>query len=142
MRSDPPPQSSSLWALNPAASTVYAALCNSLTQSTCSLQPPLPALISLYAPSLCRPLAAVLILALTVVCCCCCNHHHHHRLSCPQTAKAYCREVVRILRTLKARRDMSVNEARLIVSIEDPRTREQRQLGIEVRGPWLGEGGG
>jgi hypothetical protein len=48
-------------------------------------------------------------------------------------AKAYCREVVRILRTLKAKRDMSVNEARLIVSIEDPRTREQRQLGIEVR---------
>jgi hypothetical protein len=47
-------------------------------------------------------------------------------------AKAYCREVVRILRTLKAKRDMSVNEARLIVSIEDPRTREQRQLGIEV----------
>jgi hypothetical protein len=40
--------------------------------------------------------------------------------------------VVRILRTLKAKRDMSVNEARLIVSIEDPRTREQRQLGIEV----------
>jgi hypothetical protein len=50
--------------------------------------------------------------------------------------------VVRILRTLKARRDMSVNEARLIVSIEDPRTREQRQLGIEVRGlceGWLGQ---
>jgi hypothetical protein len=44
-----------------------------------------------------------------------------------------CREVVRILRTLKAKRDMTVNEARLIVSIEDPRTREQRQLGIEVR---------
>lgn len=50
--------------------------------------------------------------------------------------------MVRILRTLKARRDMSVNEARLIVSIEDPRTREQRQLGIEVRGPWVGDGGG
>lgn len=48
-----------------------------------------------------------------------------------EAAKAYCREVVRILRTLKAKRDMSVNEARLIVSIEDPRTREQRQLGIE-----------
>jgi hypothetical protein len=45
-----------------------------------------------------------------------------------------CREVVRILRTLKAKRDMTVNEARLIVSIEDPRTREQRQLGIEVNG--------
>lgn len=51
---------------------------------------------------------------------------------CLQQAKAYCREVVRILRTLKAKRDMSVNEARLIVAIEDPRTREQRQLGIEV----------
>lgn len=63
--------------------------------------------------------------------------HHHLVLDCCrtcllQTAKAYCREVVRILRTLKAKRDMSVNEARLIVSIEDPRTREQRQLGIEV----------
>jgi hypothetical protein len=51
-----------------------------------------------------------------------------------QNAKAMCREVVRILRTLKAKRDMTVNEARLIVSIEDPRTREQRQLGIEVGG--------
>ncbi len=49
-----------------------------------------------------------------------------------QDAKAYCREVVRILRTLKAKRDMSVNEARLIVSIEDPRTREKRQMGIEA----------
>lgn len=48
-----------------------------------------------------------------------------------EQAKAYCREVVRILRTLKAKRDMTVNEARLIVAIEDPRTREQRQLGIE-----------
>ena len=38
---------------------------------------------------------------------------------------------------------MSVNEARLIVSIEDPRTREQRQLGIEVSlGPVAGGGGG
>ncbi|KAF8065950.1 Ycf3-interacting protein 1 [Scenedesmus sp. PABB004] len=48
-----------------------------------------------------------------------------------ENAKALCREVVRMLRTLKARRDMSVNEARLIVGIEDPRTRERRQLGIE-----------
>lgn len=48
-----------------------------------------------------------------------------------ENAKALCREVVRILRTLKSKRDMTVNEARLIVSIEDPRTREQRQLGIE-----------
>eukprot|EP00775_Hariotina_reticulata_P004034 gene4034-4281_t len=48
-----------------------------------------------------------------------------------EDAKRYCREVVRILRTLKAKRDMSINEARLIVSIEDPRTRERRQLGIE-----------
>jgi hypothetical protein len=54
-----------------------------------------------------------------------------------QNAKAMCREVVRILRTLKAKRDMTVNEARLIVSIEDPRTREQRQLGIEVCLPLL-----
>jgi hypothetical protein len=51
-----------------------------------------------------------------------------------QDAKAYCREVVRILRTLKAKRDMSVNEARLIVAIEDPRSRERRQMDMEVGG--------
>lgn len=37
------------------------------------------------------------------------------------------------LRTLKASRDMTVNEAKLVIAIEDPRARERRQLGIEVR---------
>lgn len=45
----------------------------------------------------------------------------------------YCREIVDILKTLKRTRDMSVNEARLIIAIEDPRARERRSVGIEVR---------
>jgi hypothetical protein len=44
-----------------------------------------------------------------------------------QTARTYCREVFEILRTLKQTRDMSVNEVKLIVSIEDPRTRVGQQ---------------
>lgn len=46
-------------------------------------------------------------------------------------AKAYCREIISFLRTLKATRDMTINEAKLVVAIEDPRARERRQLGIE-----------
>lgn len=44
-----------------------------------------------------------------------------------------CREVVGILRTLKEQRDMSLNEVRLTVAIEDPRARERRLMGMEVR---------
>jgi hypothetical protein len=44
-----------------------------------------------------------------------------------------CREVVAILRRLKEQRDMSLNEVRLTVAIEDPRARERRLMGIEVR---------
>jgi hypothetical protein len=44
----------------------------------------------------------------------------------------YCRDIVDILQTLKRTRDMSVQEARLIIAIEDPRTRERRSVGIEV----------
>ncbi len=54
-------------------------------------------------------------------------------LSAMQDAKMYCREILDILKTLKRTRDMSVNEARLIIAIEDPRARERRSVGIEVR---------
>ena len=50
-----------------------------------------------------------------------------------QEAKAYCREVVGFLRTLKADRDMGPAEAKLVVAIESPEARERRKLGIEVR---------
>lgn len=49
-----------------------------------------------------------------------------------QDAKAYCREIVAALQLLKRTRDMSVNEIRLIVSIEDPRAKEMRAIGVEV----------
>lgn len=50
-----------------------------------------------------------------------------------QEAKRYCREVVRVLRTLKEKRDMSLNEVKLTVAIEDPIKREQKEyMGIEV----------
>jgi len=52
--------------------------------------------------------------------------------------------VVAFLRTLKASRDMTVQEAKLVIAIEDPRARERRQLGIEVcaGGGGAGAGGG
>lgn len=50
-----------------------------------------------------------------------------------QLAKAYCREIFETLKSLKSARDMSVNEVKLIVSIEDPRAKERRAQGIEVR---------
>ncbi len=46
-----------------------------------------------------------------------------HTPHLPQMARRYCREVFEVLRTLKASRDMSVNEVKLVVSIEDPRTK-------------------
>lgn len=52
-----------------------------------------------------------------------------------QDAKAYARGVVEMLRSLKVNRDMSVNECRLVVSIEDPRARERRDFDVEVRLP-------
>ncbi|GAB4822561.1 hypothetical protein N2152v2_009607 [Parachlorella kessleri] len=48
-----------------------------------------------------------------------------------EEAKEYCREVVKVLRTLKERRDMGLNEVRLTVAIEDPRARERRLMGME-----------
>ena len=46
-------------------------------------------------------------------------------------AKRLCREMVNVLKLLKQKRDMSVNEVRLTVAIEDPRARERRLMGIE-----------
>jgi hypothetical protein len=51
-----------------------------------------------------------------------------------QETKRYCREIVQMLRILKEKRDMSLNEVRLTVMIEDPSRREQKEyLGVEVR---------
>jgi len=48
-----------------------------------------------------------------------------------EDAKAYCREIVQVMKTLKQNRDMTVNEIKLTISIEDPRAREQRLMDIE-----------
>jgi hypothetical protein len=48
-----------------------------------------------------------------------------------EDAKAYCREIVQVMKSLKQNRDMTVNEIKLTISIEDPRAREQRLMGIE-----------
>lgn len=48
-----------------------------------------------------------------------------------ETAKQYCRDIVDTLKLLRTTRDMSVNEARLIIAIEDPRAKERRAMGIE-----------
>ncbi|KAK9816634.1 hypothetical protein WJX72_003086 [[Myrmecia] bisecta] len=49
-----------------------------------------------------------------------------------EEAKKLCRDVVGMVKTLKTKRDMAVNEIKLTISIEDPRTRERREsLGIE-----------
>ena len=59
----------------------------------------------------------------------------------PQLAKELCRDVVRMLKLLKSNRDMSVNEVKLTIAIEDPRARERREsMGIEVRRPDLNPG--
>lgn len=46
-------------------------------------------------------------------------------------AKRYCKEIVQAMKLLKQNRDMTVNEIKLTVAIEDPRAREQRLMGIE-----------
>ena len=44
-----------------------------------------------------------------------------------------CREVVKMIKVLKMNRDMSINEVKLTIVIEDPRARERREsMGIEV----------
>ena len=50
-----------------------------------------------------------------------------------QDAKRYCREIVAAVRQLRQKRDMSINEIKLTLAIEDPTLRERRDyLGIEV----------
>ena len=45
-----------------------------------------------------------------------------------------------MLKLLKSNRDMSVNEVKLTLAIEDPRARERREsMGIEVRRCWAGK---
>lgn len=48
-----------------------------------------------------------------------------------EEAKMYCREIVNVLKLLKQNRDMTVNEVKLTVAIEDPRARERRLMGME-----------
>jgi hypothetical protein len=48
-----------------------------------------------------------------------------------EDAKSYCREIVQVMKSLRQNRDMTVNEIKLTISIEDPRAREQRMMGIE-----------
>lgn len=43
-----------------------------------------------------------------------------------------CQEVVGVLKDLKALRDMTISEVRLTISVEDPRARELRLMGMEV----------
>ncbi len=51
-----------------------------------------------------------------------------------QDAKKYCREVMRAVKQLREKRDMSINEIKLTLAIEDPTAREKRDyLGIEAR---------
>ena len=42
-----------------------------------------------------------------------------------------CAEVVGVLKDLKALRDMTIAEVRLTISVEDPRARELRLMGME-----------
>jgi hypothetical protein len=48
-----------------------------------------------------------------------------------EESKLYCREIVQAMKTLKQNRDMTLNEIKLTIAIEDPRAREQRLMGIE-----------
>ncbi|KAG2492380.1 hypothetical protein HYH03_009328 [Edaphochlamys debaryana] len=48
-----------------------------------------------------------------------------------EMAQKYCGEIFDLLKLLKRTRDMSFNEVKLIVSIEDPRSRERRAKDIE-----------
>lgn len=55
-----------------------------------------------------------------------------HRSFILQQARQYCREIVNTLKLLKQKRDMTLNEVRLTVAIEDPRAKERRLMGMEV----------
>ena len=52
---------------------------------------------------------------------------------CVQQAKKLCRDIMKATSQLKDKRDMSINECKLTIAIEDPRSRERKEaLGIEV----------
>ncbi len=52
-----------------------------------------------------------------------------------QQAKQLCRDITKAIRTLEKQRDMNVNEIKLIIAIEDPRSKERREsMGIEASG--------
>ena len=46
-------------------------------------------------------------------------------------AQKMCADIVKGLKVLKEERDMTINEVKLIIAIEDPRARERRLMGIE-----------
>ena len=48
-----------------------------------------------------------------------------------EAAKAYCRDIVTVLRQLKEGRDMDFNEVKLIVQVDDPRNDDIRKMGME-----------
>lgn len=51
-----------------------------------------------------------------------------------QDAKKFCRDIMAGVRQLREKRDMSINEVKLTVAIEDPTDRERKAyLGVEVR---------
>lgn len=53
--------------------------------------------------------------------------------TCVQQAKKLCRDIMKAVQQLQDKRDMSINECKLTIAIEDPRSRERREaLGIEV----------
>ncbi|DBA94845.1 hypothetical protein WJX77_001914 [Trebouxia sp. C0004] len=49
-----------------------------------------------------------------------------------QQAKKLCRDIMKAVNQLQEKRDMSINECKLTIAIEDPRSRERREaMGIE-----------
>ena len=55
-------------------------------------------------------------------------------MQCSQQAKKLCRDIMKAVDQLQEKRDMSINECKLTIAIEDPRSRERREaMGIEVR---------
>ena len=60
-------------------------------------------------------------------------HPDVHETADLQQAKKLCRQITKIVSQLQEKRDMSINECKLTIAIEDPRARERREaMGIEV----------
>lgn len=43
-----------------------------------------------------------------------------------------CRDIVKVVKTLQEKRDMNVQEVKLVLAIEDPEARQNRRLGVDV----------